>query len=47
MALEKSAIRCVGIWESETPDHIQRKLRDENNSCGSQPAYISMIIRRY
>jgi len=35
------------LWESETPDHRQRKLRDENKSCGSQPAYISMIIRRY
>jgi len=35
------------LWESETPDYRQRKLRDENKSCGKQPAYISMIIRRY
>jgi hypothetical protein len=34
------------LGESETPDYRQRKLRDENKSCGSQPAYISMIIRR-
>lgn len=35
------------LWESETPDQRQRKLRDKNKSCGIQPAYISMIVRRY